>query len=572
MKQIEIRGEFSPARERPAALDLAARASLCLDHMLENTDPRFNYVPYVGVTLGEERPHFVHHRLDMTEVLPYSIYGMVIARDITGSTKGMEIQAAQRKLYLSSFNEMDGMIHAPRTPWADTYPLALWEQTRALYALVYWFLDDEDERLLQRIHALVDGLFAISRQEGKERVFPIELIRGPWTGGEYGVGSLIDPLVKVYELTGSPRALQLAEGLTRFMLNPKNGYFPESGKWYSYLRTVVSVINGFSRLAALTSDPELVRRATAIHDQAVSYYTAFGSGPCMEPACTNMELTQSALSLIRLGHDEHWDMIDSWARNQTAEAQFLDTSEWVKQKAAKGRILDKEQWMYESASPQDVILPFDDYRDVVRRSVGGFLWTDAHEHLFVPGSLMLCCSAHAMRTFHLVWQNAITEDMGGLKINLHQTMENGLGELVSYEPWAGRTTVVPRKDTRLSIRIPGYARSRDVKGSASGASRPLTVSGGYADFGRVKAGEECTFEYDLAPRTTEEKQLVFQNRECDKQVGATPYQARWRGNTVVELKPESKEEKRMYKRKQLDSDSVRLAKVRHFLTRKDIRW
>ena len=34
MKQIEIRGEFSPARERPAALDLAARASLCLDHML----------------------------------------------------------------------------------------------------------------------------------------------------------------------------------------------------------------------------------------------------------------------------------------------------------------------------------------------------------------------------------------------------------------------------------------------------------------------------------------------------------------------------------------------------------
>jgi len=116
MKNIQIRGTHSAAKQRPAALDLRTRAALCLDHMLENTDPKFNYVPFVGVTLGEERPHFVHHRLDWTEVLPYSIYGMVIARDITGIDKGMDIQAAQRKLYRSAFNEMDGMIHAPRSP------------------------------------------------------------------------------------------------------------------------------------------------------------------------------------------------------------------------------------------------------------------------------------------------------------------------------------------------------------------------------------------------------------------------------------------------------------------------
>jgi len=437
---------------------------------------------------------------------------------------------------------------------------------------VYWFLDDEDERLLQRIHALVDGLFSISRQEGKERIFPYELIRGPWTGGEYGVGSLIDPLTKVHELTGSTRALQLAQGLTHFMLNPKNGFFPETGTMYSYLRTVVSVINGLSRFAALTDQTDIVKRAVAIHDQAVSLYTAFGSGPCLEPACTNMELTQSALSLIRLGHDEYWDMIDRWVRNQTAEAQFLDTREWVKEKAAKGRILDKEQWMYESYSPKDVILPFDDHRDVVRRSIGGFLWTSADEHLFVPGSLMLCCSAHAMRTFHLIWQNALTEDMDGLKVHLHYTLENGLGELTSYEPWVGKTTVIPKRDARLKVRIPEHARSGEVKGSVAGKVRVLAVNGRYADFGRVKAGEECTLEYDLTYRVTEEKQQILQNRECDKPTGVIPYEAHWRGNTVTQILPESKEEKRIYRRKDLDTDTVRLESVAHFITHKDIHW
>ncbi|HTZ51940.1 MAG TPA: hypothetical protein VMF68_09795 [Spirochaetia bacterium] len=572
MKQIEIRGRHTAARTRPASLDLARRTALCLDHMLENADPKFGHVPYVGVTLGEERPHFVHHRLDCTEVLPYSIYGMVIARDITGSTKGTDVQDAQRRLYLSFFNEMDGLIHSRQNPWAAAYPLSLWEQARALYALVYWFLDDQDERLLDRIHALVDGLFAISHQEGRERVFPVDLVRGPWTGGEYGVGALIDPLVKVYEMTGSPRALQIAEGLARFMLSPRTRYFPEDGKWFSYLRTITAVVNGFSRLAALTGDPGLTARARAIHDQAESLYTSYGSGPCVEPACTNMELTQSALSLTRTGRDEYWDMIDRWVRNHTAEAQFLDTGEWVKDKARKGRILDQEEWMYVDYPRDQVVLPFDDYRDVLRRSIGGFAWSSADEHLFRPGALMLCCSAHALRTFHLVWQNALTEDMGGLALNLHQTVENALGEVTSWDPWAGRTTVVPKKDAPLRMRIPEHARGKGLQGTVAGVARPLAVSGRYASFGVVRAGEECTLEYDLAPRTTEEVQRSFVGQQCDRPGAPRAFRARWRGATVVELSPESREEKRLYRRQALDTDKAPAQELRHFISGKDIRW
>ena len=178
-----------------------------------------------------------------------------------------------------------------------------------------------------------------------------------------------------------------------------------------------------------------------------------------------------------------------------AEAQFLDPSEWVKAKAKKGRILDKETWVYEHYTPDLAVLPYDDYTNVVQRSVGGFMWTSADEHLFVPASLMLCCSAHALRTFHLLWQNTLTEDWGGLTVNLHYNVENSLGEVISYEPYAGRTTVIPRKSSTLRVRVPEYAVGSNVKATCGGKPVPVELKGRYASFGQVSAGEEYTVEF-----------------------------------------------------------------------------
>ncbi|OHD67576.1 MAG: hypothetical protein A2177_12460 [Spirochaetes bacterium RBG_13_68_11] len=571
MKRIEVVGERTAARKAPATLDISARASLCLRHMLQNTDPKFGHVPFVGVTLGEARPHFVHHRLDWTEVLPYSVYGMVIARDICGDDAGLDIQAAQRKLYLGFFNELDGLIHAPASPWNPAYPMCLWEQARALYALLYWFLDDGDERLLVRIHAVVDGLFGLSHQEGRQRLFPPALIRAVGMG-PYGHGALIDPLVKVYELTGSTRALQMAEGIAHQLLRPANGFFDETGRFSSWFRTVMSVINGLSRYAALVEDPRVVERAKSIHDYAASLCTSFGSTPCTEPACSDMELTQSALSLVRLGFHEYWDMIDRFARNQTAEAQFLDPSEWVSAKAARGRILDKETWVYEGYPADLATLPYDDYTDVVKRSAGGFLWTCADEHQFVPASLMLCCSAHALRTFHLLWQQTLVEDIDGLRVNLHYTVENRLGSVTSWEPHQGKTVVVPRCEARLRVRIPEHAMAVPVRGSVGGVARSLPLIGRYADFGPVPAGAECVLEFPLTPRETEERQVVFDGKESSKIATVLPFRARWRGNTVIELTPRSTAEKRIYKRADLDRTEAVQKNLCCFISGKDIRW
>lgn len=128
--------------KRPKSLNFADAAERCLRHMTSNYDADHDYVPYVGVTLGEKRPHFVHHRLDWSEVIPYAIYGEICARDLCGSQEGTEIEKKQRELFLRQISPLDFLIHSSSSPWNKAYEMCLWEQSRALHALLYWYMEE----------------------------------------------------------------------------------------------------------------------------------------------------------------------------------------------------------------------------------------------------------------------------------------------------------------------------------------------------------------------------------------------------------------------------------------------
>lgn len=569
MKDIEVRGERTAARRRPDTLDIPRRALLCLKHLLELCDRSHNYVTYIGATLCEDPPHFVHHRLGWTEALPYPIYGLVIARNLTGSLEGAEEQLGQRRLLLSNFNELDGFIHAPKSPWSERYPMDLWEQIRALYALMYWFMDSGEEQVLRYAEGIVDGLFRISWQEGSRRVFSNKHI-GACSMGPYTVGSLIDPLLKYHELTGNPKALQVGLGAAHFMLDPANGYFSGEGSFKGFFRTIAAALNGISKAASLTGDPRLLKAAKQLHDEALHRCTTYGSTMCREPACSDMELNMSALWLIRAGFDEYWDQIDRFTRNHTAEAQFLDPGEWVREKALKGRRWPKFKWVTEGYPDDLHILPYDDYRDIVNRSVGGFMWCTADEHQFIPASVMVCCSAHALRTFELVWANALRENANHIAVNLHYNLENRLGEVISYEPFLGKVSVILKKDCDLRIRIPEASLGREVTVECDGRPADMSVRGRYACIRDARRGREYSLRYPLSRRRTRERHYVYEHDHFDAPIGCLEYEAVWRGNTVIQVLPESPEPKRMYKRKHLDTDEVPYRDVSYFITHKTL--
>lgn len=522
--------------KRPKSLNFADAAELCLRHMTSNYDADHDYVPYVGVTLGEKRPHFVHHRLDWSEVIPYAIYGEICARDLCRSQEGTEIEKKQRELFLRQISPLDFLIHSSSSPWNKSYEMCLWEQSRALHALLYWYMEERDERLAHIMQKMVSTLFDMSHQTGNQRTFAPELVRSIGMG-PIALGEIIDPLLKCYELFGDEKARMLGVGLAYYCVDALTGFFDENGDVAGdqLYRSGISVLSGVMRAARLTQDAALFARGKQIHDRLSSYVTGYGSTPCTEPACSNMELIYSAIHLAETVDPSYYEQIDRYVRNQTTEAQFLTKNEWKRELAHEGRITGEEfRWVFGEYPDTLDILPYDYYGDdVLDKSEGGFLWTDFSEHRFVPASLMLCCSGHAMRSFHLVAEKMIRPTIRGFDVNFHYSFENEYAELISYEPFEGKFTVIPKKDTQeIRVRIPVYWDKEQLHIYSEQGEVQAKTEGNYAVIRNAGKGQEIQLLYPLESYITEEN--VF--RLVDH-VPSLQFKVRveWRGNTVMRL-------------------------------------
>lgn len=521
---------------RPKSLNFADAAEPCLRHMTLNYDADHDYVPYVGVTLGEKKPHFVHHRLDWSEVLPYAIYGEICARDLCGSQEGLEIEKKQRELFLRQISPLDFLIHSSSSPWSQSYKMCLWEQSRALHALLYWYMEEQDERLVHIMKKMVDTLFHMSHQFGNQRMFAPEVIRDIGMGA-IALGEIIDPLLKFDELFGDENARTLGVGLAYYCTDLSTGFFDENGDVVGnqLYRSGISILSGVLRVARLTQDASLFARGKQIHDRLSSYVTRYGSTPCTEPACSNMELIYSAIHLAETVDASYYEQIDRYVRNQTKEAQFLTKSEWHRELAHEGRITGEEfRWVFGNYSDTLDTLPYDYYGDdVLDKSEGGFLWTDFSEHRFVPASLMLCCSGHAMRSFHLVAEKMIHPTIQGFDVNFHYSFENEYAELISYEPFEGKFVVIPKKCTqKIRVRIPEYWEKTKLQIFSEGAEILFKIEGNYVVIQNAEAGQEIQFKYPLESYITEEN--VYRNINS---IPCFQFKVRveWKGNTVIRL-------------------------------------
>ena len=559
MNNSEQTGE----KKRPDTFNIPKRTELALKNIFEMADPAHDYVTYIGSSLCEDPPHFVHHRLGWTEALPYSVHGAVSARKITGNKESFDIQAAQRNLMLKHINPGDGLIYAPESPWNDSYPLDIWEQARTIYALIYCFLDTEDEEYLDLASGIAAGLFKLSGEEGKKRFFDSRILEN-CSMGLYGNGAVIDPLLKLFELNNDMKAFRLAEGLFYNMVEPSSGYFNEEGRFGGFFRSAVSCISGFTRFSLHLDNPRYIKKAKQIHDYALSRCTSFGSTPCNEPVCSDYELNVSAFALASSGDIEYWEQIDRFVRNQIAEAQFLDPAEWVREKAGKKRI---NRFDIYNGYPDDLqILPWDDYNNIVNRSVGGFMWCTANEHMYFPASLMICCTSHAIRSFELIWENAVRKQDNLTTVNFYYNMENANAEIISYEPYEGKITVIPKTNTTLKLRIPEYVPKETLRIVSNGASVNFELKDNYALIENVTADTELSLLYPLNIYKTNETQYIYEYPDYDNLSGKEEYEVIWKGNTVVKLNPESTEEKGLYKREFMCKKEAPFIKTDYYIS------
>ena len=557
------------AEERPVGgwPDLVKVASMAIGHFNEIADPGFNYMAYVGGSLGLGRPCFTRSRWDWTEAASYALTGRIAARRLTGNLSGLEVEIGQRQLTLASFFDLDGFSHRGYAKgWSEDLDVGLWEQGRVLFTLVAWFLESEDERLLSYVSGLLKALRDASRDEEGQRRFDSRFDVGPFV--DMAPLVLVEPLMKYCEITGDPDAAHFCDGIVGWALHSDTHLVDEQYRFSGWLRSLAAGLAAIARYAAFRADDSMLDRVELMMRSAVGLTTRFGATPDTEPCCTNMELSTAAIALARSGRTEWWDLVDRHFRNHTVACQFTDP--------------DAVELGYIDEEPQ----PADDTRDIIRRSLGGFTWSTAREHIFARSRLMLCCGGNAMWTLGKIAASATTADERGLHVNLHFSLDTPHAAITNYEPFEGKLVVVPRREGPVWVRKPAYASSVDAR--VDGEAITPRASGGYLRFDDVSAGSAIVLTYPLPERTTVEttQQSPYAGEDNGRgsfaalkrePVLSEEVQTTWRGNTVMAIdydcdSPHPKHRLYLDREERFRQRQGRDAKTRFFLPDRPYEW
>jgi hypothetical protein len=519
--RIDMPGRLGDEMPIPGWPNLIRVANLAISHFNELCDRSCSHRAYVGASLGIRTPAFVHAKWDWVEASSYALLGRIAARRLTGNTEGIEVETDQRRLTLASFHNLDGFAHRLFAQgWSEDPRVYLYEQARVLFTLMAWFLEAQDERLLVYVRGILRALMSASHTDGRLRRMNPPL----HTGGDAAFGALaqiilVEPLMKYYELTDDSEALEFCEGVVNWALDPDTAFTDDRWRLSGWLRGTAAAITSITRFAAHTDSARLLDSAEKLFHSAIGLTAGYGATPDTEPCCTNMELTTAALALMKAGRGEWWDMIDRHFRNQTLECQFTDPS------AVNIGHVEGEPG------------PWDDTRDILNRSVGGFSWATAREHIYDEWArLMLCCGGNAMWTLGKIVQNATTQDERGLSINLHFSLETPAAAITNHEPFEGKLEVVPRQEGSVRIRRPSYASK--VSAEIDGSTANWDQDGSYLVFDSVRNGSRIVLTYPMPERTTEE---VTKDTPGGWLGPKSPPVVRerirttWRGNTVLAI-------------------------------------
>ena len=503
--------------------NLVSIANLTLNHFNEICDPRQSYMAYVGASLGYDIPAFIRNRWSWVEAASYGLLGRIAIRTLTGNTTGREVETGQRDLTLASFYGKDGFSRRSYAKvWSEDTNIYVWEQARVMFTLMAWYVESADENLLKYIKGMLYALMRITKKDGSFILFSPPYDRQE-VFGDVAPITLVEPLMKYFEASHDTDALEFCQGIISWAVHPSTNLVDKHYRLSGWLRGNASALAGIARFAYSTNDANLLDYVENVFRSTLSLTTRYGGTPDTEPCCTNMELTTTALALTKSGRGEWWDMIDRHFRNHTLACQFTDP------KAVNTGHVE--------GSPQS----HDDSRDILSRSVGGFSWATAREHLFDFGQLMVCCGGNAMWTLGKIAANAATLQGTVLSINLHFTLNTPLATIRSYEPFNGKLEVVPRNEGDVRIRKPPYAANILVKVNGNVVTPKDT--GTYLYFSNVLADSTIILQYDIPEKISEETTRLTPGKDCfdvkSDPVVKERIQTRWIGNTVVSIDYES---------------------------------
>jgi hypothetical protein len=538
LAQVTQANSATAVRSVPATLDLTDHALASINFLTRQPDRKQGFLPYFWTFFGEGPPEMRHNHWDYTENPGRNLYGLIAARQVTGSLEGSEEERLYEKEIYSRMRQAGhGLTWRPAySPFGRTKGLPemnLWDNRSQFMGLLSLYMQYEQPEVKVKLEAMIDGLERYGIRKGKYFFFEREdILLGHRVNknheprvSQHSTG-WITPLIEYYKLTGSERAKNLAVGLANFTKDYHHtSVKPGRTLGISNVHGALFGLAGVIRTASVTGDRERLEWARSLVDFAAqNLASSFGWVQEMEgrdwmrpedshstESCAIVDMIQCALLLTDAGYPQYWDLVERYVRNYFTEAQLMDSG-----------------WMKASGVRKDNVSST--WTDVAERVRGCFVgwgapndWVDETGRL--RNAIQNCCAPHGSWGIFLIWRRLVQSDSTSVSVNLALNGEHTECRVASYLPYQGRVDVVMYRDAALNVRIPEGVDKYQVK---------CTVNGGVVDSGWD--GDYLTLS-GVATLDTVSVSWPQQYATTTEEIDGTTYTVQWKGRTVIALDP-----------------------------------
>jgi hypothetical protein len=608
----------------PDTLDLADRAESALNVLGGALDPAFNYEQYFHIYLGANPPFMMHDTTGRPTNDPKFLESFPYMRVMTGSSTNLDQEAGLMNGVVDDIGD-DGLFYARQRPgrtwheaaggvhvFKDGDTVRVFQEdfanpygnARLLIAMWAWYQRDANPLWLQRMKNIGQGLIKIAINKEDYAYYPEsrmgEAFSYPASGwkntdepaeqdaeGDVGDSNIfmyhcgpIRAMSLLYQATGEKQFIDFARQLVNFVMKPKfwgikdeplalNGQ--ENAHWTSHFPGHMDTFRALLDFAVVTNDlriKDFVRRGY----EYTRNYLPMGIGYIpwvirVRCGCSQPRLLGLAIQLCDAGLGDYWDDIDRYVRNHAVETQALD-DHWLRQNA-------------ENAPAHHVHAPQETDDHTIDRALGGFMAmgdpTVSSKVVKTGG----CCNSNCSQGLYFAWESIVRFANHSATINLLLNRASPWLDIESHLPYQGKVVIRNKQARRAFVRIPLWVNRQQLRITVNGENRAAIWIDARLFIDSLNPHDTIEITFPVEERV--EKHTVMERCEGVETHGGkertiytvapTTYTCTFRGNTLVDITPRSREGGYpLYRRDHMRQDKAPTKSATRYATSHIIRW
>lgn len=534
-----------------------------LRHLIHNPRPALNYEPVFWVRPLHVPPTLAGH----DPIVPGDTdcrmdWEFIYMRDITRSDAGRDVEKGLRQRILGYVGpdylawqtpgaRMEGDIYKGATvpEEKEAWP---WSTSKIIRSLAETYVRTGDPDARDLAGKMFVALRQLATWDSGRAYFAGSAWRdGKWTVNDGAPSTALEPIVRYWEATDNPEALQFANGLAEGIiaspeLLPQGNFILPSGEFHGHMHSTLHSVWGVAHLGAVRGNTRYVEWSKRVYDYAAQFGTGTGwisaalwDQPVRElsETCATSDMVSIASWVAQAGFPDYWDHVERTFRNYLRPLQFFVTPRYE----ALYREVNQGQ-------PEEAIRAgLDRMRELQGAMWGGPAPNDCINWIASPkqcgpyntpygcAAIFGCCIGEGMRALYTVWSNIVTANSQGVFVNLSLNRDSQWAQVISSLPDRGRIDVIARQTGDYFLRPPAWAPRGQVRVTRGGHEAPVEWGGpalAYVHMKDVKPGEVLTLVYPLATWT---QVVAIWPTKPDLKLTI-----HWKGNSVVAMEPKGK--------------------------------